>query len=570
MIKINQVKCHISHTSEQFQDAICRKCGCRTDQIKSIQILKRSIDARKKPELFYLYTVLVSMYQESKILKKNATNRDVEKVNEKTYFFPVKQIQKSSNRPVIIGAGPAGLFCAYELAMAGFSPLVLERGMCVEKRIKEVENFWNTGALHVESNVQFGEGGAGTFSDGKLNTLVKDISGRNRHVLETFVQFGADEKILYEQKPHLGTDALGQIIQNMRKAIISAGGEFRFESMVTDFQIEEYDESDSAEGKKKITRLKALEINHKEVIPCQMVILAVGHSARETFYNLYEKKLQMEAKPFAVGYRVIHPQSFINKTQYGREKVEELGAAPYKVTAKAMDGRGVYSFCMCPGGYVVNASSELGHTAVNGMSYSKRDSACANSAIIVGVSPEDYESDSFYSFMHCNENSPIPDALKGIAFQRELEKRAFDAASGKVPIEKYGNFKKDLQKSGMILEELPMENSILPFSPDIKGKYTETNVTSIMPFVLQKAFVEGMEQINRHLPGFASDEVWICGIESRTSSPIRIIRDDMMQASIGGIYPCGEGAGYAGGITSAAMDGIKVAEKIALQLVVTQ
>lgn len=315
--------------------------------------------------------------------------------NERHYSFPKPGDQPLETRPVIVGSGPAGLFCAWYLARAGYRPLVLERGEEADKRMETVNRFWKNGVLDPESNVQFGEGGAGTFSDGKLNTLVKDSSGRNREVLKRFTEAGADPEILYQQKPHLGTDVLVNIVQTMRRQIEEMGGTFRFRSKVTDLYTEN--------GK-----LKAVEINHTEQVPAQVCVLAVGHSARDTFFMLKDRGLAMEPKAFAVGLRIEHPQSMINQDLYGEPENKILGSASYKVTHTCENGRGVYSFCMCPGGYVVNASSEQGLLAVNGMSYQARDGENANSALIVTVTPEDF---------------PEEGALGGIAFQRDLEKK---------------------------------------------------------------------------------------------------------------------------------------------------
>lgn len=590
MLRINQITCPIDHTENQLFTALCRKLKCRKEDIFYWKIARQSVDARKKPRLFYSYTLLAECREEEKLLKKLQKDRDITKDNAVTFQFQITGQNMLSKRPVIIGTGPAGLFCGLELAKAGFRPLLLERGKDVEHRSIDVEAFWNGEALKPHSNVQFGEGGAGTFSDGKLNTLVKDKYGRNTHVLETFVEFGAKESILYDQKPHLGTDALKHIVKNMREKIISLGGEVRFESRVTDIRVADtkmpstnipsnaghisdfpcapvhnacaVNLSVNRTDKEKAKKITAVEINGSEWIETDILVLAIGHSARDTLAMLYEKQLDMEAKPFAVGFRVQHPQAFINETQYGtwetpaekggnsvpvKDAASILGAAPYKLTAEAKDGRGVYSFCMCPGGYVVNASSEEGLLAVNGMSYSGRDGACANSAIIVSVSPKDYGDTDF--------------PLSGISFQRELEKRAYEAAQGKIPIQKYKDFQAELVKQGL-LREVSCSDVIAPFSPALKGLYEETDITHILPSVLNTAFVEGMEGMNRKIHGFASGEVWLCGIESRTSSPVRICRDASLQSNIAGIYPCGEGAGYAGGITSAAMDGIKVAEQI--------
>lgn len=545
MLRVNQIVCPIEYTEEQIFQALCRKCRCNESDILSWKIAKRSVDARKKPQLYYSYTLLANCKNEKSILSKCKRDRDVTKDDTQKYHFQITGQTELTKKPVIVGTGPAGLFCGLELARAGFHPIILERGKDVERRSADVEAFWNGAPLQENSNVQFGEGGAGTFSDGKLNTLVKDKYGRNTHALETFVAFGAKESILYDQKPHLGTDTLKDIVKNMREEIVSLGGEVRFESRMTDIRLSELEDlTDTGEESRRIT---AVEINGAEWLETEALVLAIGHSARDTLAMLYDKGLAMEAKPFAVGFRVQHPQSYINRSQYGAAKVAELGAASYKLTAKAIDGRGVYSFCMCPGGYVVNASSEAGALAVNGMSYSGRDGDCANSAVIVTVSPEDYQ----------GEDSP----LAGVLFQKELEKNAYQAGNGKIPVRKYGDFQADLVRRG-ILENVSCADDIAPFEPAIKGRYTVTDMTGIMPAVLNKAFSEGMEQMNRKIPGFASKEVWLCGIESRTSSPVRICRDVSLQSNIRGIYPCGEGAGYAGGITSAAMDGIRAAQEI--------
>ncbi len=565
MLRINQITCPIDHTEKQLFNALCRKLKCGKEDILFWRIAKRSLDARKKPELFYSYTLLARCRNEEKLLKSRSRDKDIGKDISVPFRFRVTGEKALTRRPVIIGTGPAGLFCALELAKAGFCPILLERGRDVEQRSADVEAFWKGAPLRADSNVQFGEGGAGTFSDGKLNTLVKDKYGRNTHVLETFVTFGAKESILYDQKPHLGTDVLKKIVKNMRMEILSLGGEVYFDSRMTDIRY-----SGILNNPADSPRITAVEINGSKWLETDVLVLAIGHSARDTLSMLYEKQLRMEAKPFAVGFRVQHPQCFINKSQYGidvkkpapavnaaQEKsaceiekssaVSIPGAAPYKLTAKAKDGRGVYSFCMCPGGYVVNASSEEGHLAVNGMSYSGRDGDCANSAIIVSVSPGDYGAPDF--------------PLSGIFFQRELEKRAYEAASGKIPILKYRDFKAELVKQGL-LETAACSEFFSPFSPAVKGSYQETDITHILPPKLNTAFAEGMEDMDKKIHGFASGETWLCGIESRTSSPVRICRDETLQSNIGGIYPCGEGAGYAGGITSAAMDGIKVAEAI--------
>lgn len=555
MLRVSQITCPLDHSENSLFRALCDKLKCRESDVLSWEIAKRSVDARKKPRLFYSYTLLVKCRKEEELLKRLRRDPDIVKDSTVPFRFQVTGNRTLTKRPVIIGTGPAGLFCGLELARAGFRPVLLERGKNVEQRSIDVEAFWRGKALEENSNVQFGEGGAGTFSDGKLNTLVKDKYGRNTHVLETFVEFGAKKDILYEQKPHLGTDVLKDIVKNMRKEILSLGGEVRFESRMTDIRLSGI--SKNCGGSETHRRINAVQINGKDWLETDVLIPAIGHSARDTFSMLYEKGLNMEAKPFAVGFRVQHPQRFINEAQYGiRDRngtIENgghtlLGAASYKLTAKAGDGRGVYSFCMCPGGYVVNASSEEGYLAVNGMSYSGRDGACANSAVIVSVSPTDYAS----------ADSP----LSGITFQRQLEKRAYEAARGKIPVQKYRTYQKELCRKGLI-KEVSCSEMLASFAPALKGLYEEADLTEILPPFLNRAFVEGMEEMNRKIHGFASGEVWLCGIESRTSSPVRICRDDTLQSNIAGIYPCGEGAGYAGGITSAAMDGVKIAEEIA-------
>lgn len=496
--------------------------------ILSLCILKHSIDARKKPQLFQVYTVGVVLSNkklEEKVLKR-CKDQSVVRYVQNPYIFPLSGKKKLPFRPVVIGTGPAGLFCGYMLAKYGYQPILLERGFDVDTRTKDVEAYWSGGSLNPESNVQFGEGGAGTFSDGKLNTLVKDRQGRNKEVLRIFVQFGAPEHILYESKPHIGTDVLKRVVANLRNAIIEFGGEVRFGAKVTGFQV-------------KKGALCAVVVNDKEWIQTTQAVLAIGHSARDTFAYLNEIHVPMEAKAFAVGMRVEHPQCMINERMYGKEQGSQLPAAPYKLTAQTSTGRGVYSFCMCPGGYVVNASSEPEQIAVNGMSYAARNGRHANSAIIVQVTPEDYGAEG---------------PLAGIAFQRQLEKKAYLLGNGSIPVQYYGDFVKNISS----------ENTEHCEQPSMKGAYQLTNLRGLLPFACEAAFLEGMQQFDKIIPGFAGEETILSGIESRTSSPVRIHRDETLQSpALKGLYPCGEGAGYAGGITSAAMDGILVAEKIA-------
>lgn len=536
MLRINQLKLPVNHSQDALKQKVQKLLRCKCEP--EIRIVRRSVDARKKPELFFSYVLDVLVKNEKEVYR-HCDKKQVVLAEEKKYCFPVKDY-KGEMRPVIIGTGPAGLFCGYMLAQAGFKPILLERGKAVEERVKDVLSFWESGALNQESNVQFGEGGAGTFSDGKLNTLVKDKYGRNKEVLSIFVENGAPKEILYDYKPHIGTDVLTEVVRNMRNHIIRLGGEVRFGAKVTGFEVED-------------DNVKAVIINEKERLLAKSVVLAVGHSARDTFRVLYDLKLEMEAKPFAVGFRVEHPQELINLSQYGSEKNEILGSAPYKVTAQTENGRGVYSFCMCPGGYVVNASSEEGRLAINGMSYSGRDGKNANSAIIVSVSPKDY---------------PSSHPLAGVEFQRKLEEKAYLLGNGDIPVERYGDFKSACQMTEKDSDKgIEVSFFVDKLTPSIKGKWVMAPVHEVMTEEMNRSFIEGMEHFGKIIPGFNDENVLVEGIESRTSSPLRIVRDDeTLEARIRGIYPCGEGAGYAGGITSAAMDGIKVAEVIAKKM----
>lgn len=539
MIRINQINCKAEAqiSEKQLQKKAAEALKLRPEDLLSLKIVRRSIDARHKPDIFYSYVLDVTVKQEEKVLKR-AKTKQASIVKPITYTFPQGGFfPTGSNRPVIIGTGPAGLFCGYYLAKAGLRPILLERGKDVDSRTKDVEQFWQDGVLLPGSNVQFGEGGAGTFSDGKLNTLVKDKDGRGHAVLETFVRFGAPKSILYDAKPHIGTDVLRRVVKGMRQEIEAMGGEVLFQSQVTDFNLEK-------------GRITGVVINGKEMLPCSQVVLAIGHSARDTFAMLYEHGADMEAKAFAVGLRVEHPQSMINLSQYGIEDAGFLGAAPYKVTAQTSVGRGIYSFCMCPGGYVVNASSEPGKLAVNGMSYSGRDGRNANSAIIVAVTPKDFGSDH---------------PLAGVAFQRRLEEKAYELGHGRIPVQRYGDFKdKVLGSMGQQTdtEDFSEEYTDTTLTPQNKGAWIYADVSQILPAECNQAFVEGMTHFGKLIPGFDRRDTLLSGVESRTSSPLRIRRDETLESNIKGLYPCGEGAGYAGGITSAAMDGLKVAEKL--------
>ena len=533
MIRINQMKLNIEHTSDDFEHKILKTLCIKKEELQGFQIRKQSIDARKKPVLYYVYSVDVQVRDETKVKKTVKNNQIQFQVKPDSYHFEVKGTKELTHRPVIIGTGPAGLFCGYMLAAHGYQPILLERGADVDQRTKDVETFWENGRLNLSSNVQFGEGGAGTFSDGKLNTLVKDKFGRNHEVLRIFAEHGAPESITYESKPHIGTDVLSAVVKEMRKYICAHGGEVRFHSQVTDIQ------THSDNGQKILRKLKIYDSQKKEIylLDTDLAVFAIGHSARDTFSMLYQHGLPMQPKAFAVGVRIEHPQEMINQDQYGKNYPSFLPAAPYKLTANLDNGRGVYTFCMCPGGYVVNASSEEHRLAVNGMSYSRRDSQNANTAVIVTVSPDDFGSDH---------------PLAGVEFQRKLEEAAYLEGNGKVPVQLFGDF----------CENRPSVQ-LGTVTPHIKGMYQLANVRNIFPEFIAESLTEGIQIFDHKLPGYARCDAVISGVESRTSSPVRLIRDQSLQSEIRGIYPCGEGAGYAGGITSAAMDGIKAAEMIA-------
>ena len=543
MIRISQLKLRVTHSDSALREAICKCLKIKSDALLELEIIKRSLDARKKPDIFYIYTVDVKVQGEDKILKQNRNNRDITKSEEKLYKFPEVKVPDNEKRPVIIGTGPAGLFCALSFAEHGFKPIVFERGEAVEKRMDSVKSFWEGGALKPDSNVQFGEGGAGTFSDGKLNTLVKDVSGRNKKVLRMFVEAGAPEDILYVNKPHIGTDILCEVVRNMRKKITGLGGEIHFESKVVDIIIES--------GSIKAVVVEGAD-GCVQTVEAEEVVLAVGHSARDTFKMLFDKGIHMEPKSFAVGVRIQHPQEMINISQYGEDYPDVLPAADYKLTYQASNGRSVYSFCMCPGGYVVNASSEEGRLAINGMSYRDRGSLNANSALIVSVTPGDFGSDS---------------PLAGVEFQRRLEENAYRAAEGKIPMERLGDFFAGYERIEPEADSRAEEATV----PQFRGLFAESEETAmseILPDYMCEALNEGIRYFGTRIKGFDREDAIISAVESRTSSPVRITRDENFESNIKGLYPCGEGAGYAGGITSAAMDGIKVAEAIAKKFII--
>lgn len=523
MIKINQLKLPSTYIEKDFKQYIAKYLQIDTSHIQSYRILKRSIDARKKPEIFYVFSVAVSVGSlEKSILKKQYKNGRITLYQKQCYQLPDAGDVALNQRPVIIGAGPAGLFCAYLLAQAGFCPIIIERGAPVERRTADVATFWQSGVLKPDSNVQFGEGGAGTFSDGKLNTLVRDKTGKNQYVLETFVSFGASENILWDAKPHIGTDVLVRVIRNMRLEIERLGGTFRFNTKVCDFTIEN-------------NAIHALQTS-KQTWDTKICVLAIGHSARDTFRTLYHKNINMSAKEFAVGFRIEHPQEMINLSQYGSANIGNLPVASYKLATKLKNGRGVYSFCMCPGGHVVNASSVSNQLVVNGMSYAKRDSANANSAIVVTVGAKEYR---------------LGEPMSAIAFQESLEQKAFLLGDGKIPQQLFGDF---VCRTKTV--------SYGDFASVNKGDVVFSDLNPLFSEDMRDSFLKGMELFGHRIHGFDRKDAILSGIESRTSSPIRIHRDEAFESNIKGLYPCGEGAGFAGGIMSAAMDGMKVAEEI--------
>ncbi len=533
MIRISQIKLPVAHTEEDLLEKAAGMLRVPRSAIRSWSVAKRSIDARKKEQILFIYTLDVKLggIREAQAVKR-AKNPQISIAEEKRYHFEVCGEKTLAHPPVIVGSGPAGLFAGYLLAEAGFCPLILERGDAVDIRRQKVDRFWRDGILDGQTNVQFGEGGAGTFSDGKLNTMVKDPSGRNRKVLEILVEHGADPSILYDAKPHIGTDVLAEVVKNIRQHVIQLGGKVMFGTQMTDLLLEQ----GCVKGLKAVRR-RAEGSEEELTIPAEAVILAIGHSARDTFAMLLGRGVPMQAKSFAVGLRIQHPQRMINRSQYGAEESGILGPAPYKLTHQTTAGRGVYSFCMCPGGYVVNASSEPGRLAVNGMSYHDRAGVNANSALIVTVTPADFGGES---------------PLAGMEFQRRLEELAYRAGEGKIPAQLYGDFRENRVSTGWGGVE-----------PQFMGDVRFANLRQTLPGTISAALIEGVESFEQKISGFSRYDSILAGVESRTSSPVRIPRDGRFESAVAGLFPCGEGAGYAGGIMSAAMDGMKAAEELA-------
>lgn len=519
MLRINQIQLSLEDNKELLLDKCAKKLRIPKEEILSMRIFKESIDARHH-DVHFSYTVDVEVKEEKRFLKYN----HVHQAPDLAYHYPSAGEKEQKGDIYVAGFGPAGMYAALLLAQMGYAPHVIERGGDVDERIEKVEKFWSEGCLDEDCNVQFGEGGAGTFSDGKLTTRSKDL--RSRKVLEEFVRFGAPEEILYQAHPHIGTDVLRGIVKNIRKEILRLGGTIDFHSELQDVKIEQG----------RITEIKVQDTWH----PCAVLILAIGHSARSTFAWLHERNVAMEAKAFAVGVRVEHPQSLIDEAQYKEfAHHPKLPAAEYRLTHTAKNGRGVYTFCMCPGGSVVASASEKGGIVINGMSEHARDKENANSAVLVQVQPEDF-SDG---------------VLGGIAFQRELEQKAF-ALGGK-------NYHAPVQRIQDYLNQTPTTTlgSVKPtYQPDV----TLCDLHTIFPSYINEALHEGLLAFEQKLKGFTMGDAIMTGVETRSSSPVRILRDNELLESqnVAGLYPCGEGAGYAGGIVSAAIDGLRCAEKI--------
>ncbi len=536
MIRISQVHLPVIHSYKDLKVVLCKKLHLSNLDDKDIFCVKKSLDARSKKNIIWNYIIDVRVDNEDEVLNKCANDKNIAPAKTKKYHLPKRGTEEVEGRICIVGSGPCGLFAAYMLAKYGYNPILIEQGHAVEERILAVNDFFEEGKLDTDCNIQFGEGGAGTFSDGKLNTGVNDQKGRNNLVLKLFVENGAPSEILFSNKPHLGTDVLSRIIKNMRDKIVANGGLVMFDTKFVNFEVED--------GKLSKIILKMKQKGEKEKlisIKCSNLILAIGHSARDTYKMLYENKIQMSPKSFAVGVRVEHDQEYINKAQYGYNYKELYGdtlpVADYKLTCKTDDGRSVYSFCMCPGGYVVNSSSEKGRLCVNGMSFSARDSKNGNSAIVVSINPEDF----------CFSGSP----LDGLEYQEILEFKAFNACNGKIPVQLFGDFKNH-----------KVSDNFGSITPETQGDYAFADLNEILPEFICKDIVQAIDKFEKNINGFSMSDTILSGVESRTSSPVRINRDENFESNIKGIYPCGEGAGYAGGITSAAIDGIKVFETI--------
>lgn len=530
MIRISNLNLNLSYTQNDLKLIVSKKLSIRIEHIKNIKIFRLSIDSRHKNNIHFVACVDVELsIPEKNILKNCSKNKNISMAI--PYSYKLNKAKNLPLRPIIIGFGPAGMFCALILARLNLKPIVIEYGKKVDERIKDVEKFWNTGILDTTSNVQFGEGGAGTFSDGKLNTGTKDI--RSRFILNEFVKHGAPEEILYLAKPHIGTDKLRSVVKSIRKEIQNLGGDILFQTKFCGFKTQ----------KNKIYSVKAEDIDgNVSIMRTNHLVLAIGHSARDTFKLLFENNLKLIQKPFSVGLRIEHRREFIDKLQYGEKYSNKaLSSANYKLSTHLSSGRGVYTFCMCPGGQVVAASSEKNMLVTNGMSKFLRNMENSNSALLVNVYEQDFGS-----------NHP----LAGIDFQRKLENAAFKAGGENynAPVCRLEDFLKN-RKSSFIGDVIP----------SYKPGFTLSNLSEILPEFVTNSLQSGLLQLDKKMPGFSHPDAILTAVETRSSSPIRIPRnpDTLESTQISGLYPCGEGAGFAGGIISAAVDGIRCAEKIA-------
>ncbi|MDT8452373.1 MAG: NAD(P)/FAD-dependent oxidoreductase [Gammaproteobacteria bacterium] len=537
MLRLTEIRLPLGHSPDELQQTILKRLQIDADALLNYSVARRGFDARKRGAIVAVYSLDVEVADEvadeALLLQRFSDDHHVKQAPDTEYKFVAQALENLSNRPVIIGTGPCGFMAGLLLAQMGFKPLILERGKEVRPRTKDTWALWREHKLNPESNVQFGEGGAGTFSDGKLYTQIKDPRHLGVKVLQEFVKAGAPEEILYVSKPHIGTFRLVSMVERIREEIVELGGEFRFESRVTDIEIDE-------------GQVRGVTLADGERIAADHVILAVGHSARDTFQMLHQRGVYIEAKPFSIGFRIEHPQALIDECRYGSFAGNpELGAADYKLVHHCKNGRSVYSFCMCPGGTVVAATSEEGCVVTNGMSQYSRNERNANSGIVVGITPDDF---------------PDDDPLAGIELQRELEARAFVLGGSNygAPAQLVGDFLK-----GQPSTEL---DSVEPsYTPGVNL----TDLSTALPDYAIEAIREALPMFERKIKGFAMPDAVLTGVETRTSSPIRIKRNNGSYQSINtkGLYPAGEGAGYAGGILSAAVDGIEVAEAVALSMV---
>ncbi len=535
MLRLTELKLPLDHPPEALRAAILQRLGLADDELLGFSIFKRSYDARKKHALLMIYAVDVEVENETALLKKFRNDRHLAPTPDMAYRYVGQAPENLTERPLVIGFGPCGIFAALVLAQMGFKPIVLERGKAVRERTQDTWGLWRKKVLNPESNVQFGEGGAGTFSDGKLYSQIKDPRHLGRKVLTEFVKAGAPEEILYVSKPHIGTFRLVGMVETMRHEIEKLGGEVRFQQRVTDVLIEE-----GTDGK----RIRGVTLAGGETLASRHVVLALGHSARDTFEMLHGRGVYMEAKPFSVGFRIEHPQSLIDHARLGPNAGNPvLGAADYKLVHHAKNGRSVYSFCMCPGGTVVAAASEPGRVVTNGMSQYSRNERNANAGIVVGITPADF---------------PGQGPLAGIELQRRLEARAFELGGG--------NYEAPGQLVGDFLTGKP-STRLGSVEPSYKPGVHLTDLATALPDYAIEAIREALPAFDQQIKGFAMKDAVLTGVETRTSSPLRITRgDDFQSLNVKGLYPAGEGAGYAGGILSAGVDGIRVAEAVALSL----